>query len=233
MAINQARTTSRLEALAIRKGKKHNRVPFVLNHNPLNPPIYEWLRSAHDHISLSEKMTKVMPEPPIVGLRNPRNLRNILMPSSLPPVKPTLPRGVHKCHKKCVISLTHLVATSSIVSSVTEESFYIKDSVSCESENIIYLLFCAKCPNSQYVGETQNSLRNRFYLHRSHISRNTGKCTHVNAHFNSPNHSLRDLRCLPIEKIKSLSKPLRKAREQHWIKTLKTIFPSGLNAYEK
>ena len=214
-------------------GKKHNRVPFVLNHNPQNPPIHEWLRSAQSHLHRSSRMREAMPELPIVGLRNPKSLRNILMPSSLPPLLPTPSPGVHKCSKKCVICSIHLDITPSFVSSVTQEIFHIRDPLSCESENIIYLLFCSKCPGSQYIGETQNSLWKRFYLHRSDIGRNKGNCIHVNAHFNSPNHSVLDMRCKPIEKIKNNSKDLRKAREQYWIQKMETISPMGLNAYEK
>ena len=205
----------------------------MVTHNPLKPPVQEWLKSAHNHLHLSVRMKEAVPNLPIVGRRNPRNLRSIIMPSNLPPIQPIPPPGVKKCKKSCIICNNHLIETTSFTSAQTNEKFRIKTALTCESTNIIYLLFCSKCPQSQYIGETQNSLKKRFYLHRSDIGRNKGNCTHVNTHFNQSNHSLLDLRCLPIEEILTNCKKTRKDRERFWISKIKTTYPFGLNIYEK
>ena len=75
---------------------------------------------------------------------------------------------------------------------------------------LVYLIDCAKCGSVQYVGETGNSLQNRFYHHRSDIK--TNKNTSVARHFNGSGHTLADLRCTAIEKIKSLSPQTRKRK---------------------
>ena len=102
---------------------------------------------------------------------------------------------------------------------------------SCDSQNVIYLLFCQKsCANSQYVGQTKTTLRTRFYNHRSDIKKNKGdKCPLVTQHFNSHNHSLQDMRCMVIEKVFIQSQEARDKRESFWISKMKTLTPYGLN----
>ncbi|XP_055956400.1 uncharacterized protein LOC126831676 [Patella vulgata] len=112
--------------------------------------------------------------------------------------------------------------------------FPILDQLSCSSSNIIYLISCRKC-DKQYVGETQNALRERINGHRSDIV--TKKDKPVSIHFNQPNHDISDLIVTPIEKTKSdfetseEIKTFRLTREKFWIDKLKTTAPLGLNIH--
>ena len=89
------------------------------------------------------------------------------------------------------------------------------------------MLFCSKCPQTQYIGETKNTLKQRFCQHRSNINKNTG--TLVTQHFNQHDHSLSDLRCIAIEKQHTLNHNSRLRRETFWMHKLKTVTPQGLN----
>ena len=51
----------------------------------------------------------------------------------------------------------------------------------------------------------------------------------VAKHFNSMGHSLEDLSIYVIEKIHREEATFRKAKESHWIQTLRTLAPEGLN----
>ncbi|XP_055959087.1 uncharacterized protein LOC130014223 [Patella vulgata] len=112
--------------------------------------------------------------------------------------------------------------------------FPILDQLSCSSLNIIYLILCRKC-DKQYVGETQNALRERINGHRSDIV--TKKDKPVSIHFNQPNHDISDLIVTPKEKTKSdfetseEIKTFRLTREKFWIDKLKTTAPLGLNIH--
>ena len=53
---------------------------------------------------------------------------------------------------------------------------------SLHSPYLLSLLLLIYRRNSQYVGETKNALKTRFFVHRSHIRKNTG--TLVSRHFN-------------------------------------------------
>jgi len=51
----------------------------------------------------------------------------------------------------------------------------------------------------------------------------------VASHFNLPDHSLKDLQVMRIEKIRRDDVAQRKLRESNWICTLGTLVPSGMN----
>ena len=229
----KAESKSRTETLSYKKtiftSQKDKRVPFVITHNPLNPPIGKWLRDLQQNlIPDSNRMKNVLSEPPIIGQRNCKSLKDFLMPSSLPrPIEPN--PGSFKCtRKKCAICEKHLHEGKTFSSCQTKETFTLRGHFTCDTRNVIYLISCAKCNKAQYVGQTQNSLRERFYLHRSHINKNVG--TPLTLHFNDSNHTLEDMRCIVIESVNRFSLDERLKRESFWISKLKTIFPYGLNA---
>ena len=203
-----------------------------MTHHPCNPPLADWMRTLQTStVTPNPKMLKILPEPPILGRRNCRSLKSLVMPSILPNPPDDIP-GTSKCKRRqCVICSEHLVVTDTFQSCKTKEVFTLRHTFTCDSSNIVYLLFCTKCRGTQYVGQTENSLRQRFYLHRSDIRANRG--TLVTKHFNSPDHTLHDVRCLPIEKVHSNLLSKRLEREWFWMKKLDTITPSGLNVREK
>ena len=224
----KAREIARKDALSYNNQKKTDRVPFVITHNPLNPPISKWFHELQTNlISTDNHMRNVMPQPPLCGERNSRSLKNILMPSTLPPKKENNP-GVFKCkRKKCIICEKHLVEGVDFKSCVTKEQFKVREKFTCDSQNIIYLISCDKCGLKQYTGQSGNSLRTRFYLHRSHIGNNAG--TLLTMHFNQHDHSLDDMRCMVIEGVYGSSIADREKRESFWNAKLKTFHPYGLN----
>eukprot|EP00745_Piridium_sociabile_P022980 TRINITY_DN35811_c0_g1_i6.p3 TRINITY_DN35811_c0_g1~~TRINITY_DN35811_c0_g1_i6.p3 ORF type:complete len:150 (-),score=25.99 TRINITY_DN35811_c0_g1_i6:452-901(-) len=111
-------------------------------------------------------MKHAMPDVPVVGERNPKTFRNILMPSALPsPQLQSDVTGSHKCKNQCVICREHLVECQTFQSNQTGEVFSLRKSMSCNTTNIVYMLFCAKChTGAQYVGETKKQFENPFLL---------------------------------------------------------------------
>ena len=77
------------------------------------------------------------------------------------------------------------------------------------------------------VGQTEQRLRDRFYLHCSDIDLNRG--TPLTCHFNENNHTLRDMQCCIVERVFGTTKQDREDREDFWIDKLKTLAPYGLN----
>ena len=232
-ARKRAENIPRPQALTYKTDEPLNRTPFIVTHHPNNPPIREWLRTLHKDILMnSEKMSLVSPLPPILGERNCRNIKTLLMPSILPTVSYDSDAGSHKCAKKCIVCDTHLVETKIFSSKVTGETFTIRKKMPCQSSNIIYLLFCELC-KVQYVGQTKTTLQTRFYNHRSDIKKNSGKKkTLVTEHFNLPNHNRTNMRCLPIEQVFSSDNTKLDERENFWMYKLKTLTPFGLNTLE-
>ena len=140
-------------------------------------------------------------------------------------------QGFTLCNSsKCLTCRYHATEKDTFISNSYGSIFKIKESVNCGSKNIIYLVTCKKC-NLQYVGETSRALRDRTTDHRSNIV--TNKRTPIGLHFNSNNHSYRDLEIAAIEKISEKIQKnvvtIRKQREEFWQMKLGTKFPAGLN----
>ena len=109
----------------------------------------------------------------------------------------------------------------------TGEHFSLRVKFDCNTKNIIYLISCKKSKNVQYVGQTSDSIRNRFYQHRSNIIEK--KINPLARHFYS-DCSLVDLECMPIQKVVDTSVDERLDAETFWINKLKTSVPHGLNS---
>ena len=232
-AKEKARMIPRQEALLYKSKEKPDRTPFVVSHHPHNPPLRQWLAELHDSVlHTSARMRQASPTVPVVGERNCRNLRSLLMPTRLPSHDQEAP-GCFTCQKRCVVCKEHMLQTDTFTSDTTQETFKIKQHLTCDSSNVIYLLFCSKCKQAQYVGETKNTLKTRFYMHRNHIKQNTGTCTLVTRHFNQPNHTVTDMKCIVIEQIEGKSGTIRQSREKKWMDRLQTVTPKGLNIRDK
>ena len=85
-------------------------------------------------------------------------------------------------------------------------SLEIKTIVNCQTQNLIYLINCKKCP-TQYVGTIQA----RFSEHLGYVkNKHTNKITQTGSHFNSTGHRQSDMEISIIEKIHSTSEQYRK-----------------------
>ena len=210
--------------------KTDNSTPVIaITNNPRNPPLQQWVQDSLPILHSSSRLQEILPTPPIITHRNPHSLRTILMPSRLPEPLSSDPPGCWKCLKKrCVLCREHLSPTTTLMDYKTGSTFTIRQHITCETSNLIYLIYCNRCPQIRYVGETVQSLKGRFYVHRNHISKNTG--THLTQHFHQPHHSLQDMRCFGIEIVHSTATSARLRRETFWMRKLHTKHPDGLNA---
>lgn len=111
----------------------------------------------------------------------------------------------------------------------------------CNSSGVIYMI---KCPcGKAYIGQTSRSIKIRLTEHRSSIrtyrkekdrqeTNKYGEST-VARHFYEMRRNISDLRWVVIEKVfgndESQIKTRLLQREVHWIVTLDTKAPNGLN----
>ena len=182
---------------------------MVVTHNPCNPPFNQWVAELQkDVINSNDRMKKVLPEPPLIAERNFKPLKNHLMPTRLTTPLDAVTR-IFKCD-----------------GSKVKEQVIIRHRMTCDSSNIVYLLYCDTFSHTHYIGETKNSLRTRFYQHRSNINTNTG--THVTTHFNLHNHTLANMRCVATEKVHTDDTKIRQERESFCNRKMRTLFLLGL-----
>ena len=89
--------------------------------------------------------------------------------------------------------------------------------MTCETMNVIYILFCNTCPNLFYVGETSLPLNLRVNLHRSQIKHEEYCILKVSKHIRECGEGFK---ILPIYTIPTPCEYFRKKLEEFYIHTL-------------
>ena len=210
--------------------KNESRVPLVVTCNRRLPHIQEIVHDRMSVLHRSEKMMKVFPEAPLTAYRRDTNMEDMLVHSKYNKIfrRETYIEGTHKCDKNCAVCMHMKVGMQHI--SLNRRTFCFKDSITCKTENVVYGIFCSGCDAIIYVGETGNTIYERFQNHFTSIRKLYDQPVAI--HFSQYDHTMNDLRIIGIEKIKPSGVAgfhLRKIRESFWIKKLSTIKPVGIN----
>ena len=191
---------------------------------------------------------KDMPSP-LISYRRARNLRDILVTARVnrtPKVQhPESTRNItnyvtkttnlktptirHCRYARCKTCKSIEIGAKEFTSNITNKQFKLRDSMDCNSANVVYLITCTRCM-MQYCGECSTPLKIRMANHRYSIRK--GLDLPVAKHFNRPKHTLNDMKVMPIEKIKNDDKNKRKQREAFWIYELRTLSPEGVNVLD-
>ena len=134
--------------------------------------------------------------------------------------------------RESVISVhsNYLQESKEFSSFATGRSYKIKQTLSCTSAGVIYLVSGDEC-KLQYVGSTANPFKVRFRNHKSDMLRNKKSCE-LAIHHNKIPHDLQDFSFIVIESIKKTTGDLDDillTREGYWVAQLRTLQPFGLN----
>ena len=129
-----------------------------------------------------------------------------------------------KCNSCPICPFVQLGKSSKSTSNNTTTE--INTAVNCKTTNIIYCISCQRC-RIQYIGESERSLQERFSEHRAYVvNKHLTKAT--GAHYNTPGHSVSDMRVTILEKVFSSDPLIRKEREELFIRKYNTKY-KGLN----
>lgn len=210
---------------------------FITTFNKSNKVIRNILSKHWSILCNDPHLKATLPKQPKLTFRRAKTLRNFVAPSKLRPVLPpkktlsTKPPGCYRCNaSRCKNCMSLVKFTDTFCSFVTNNSFYIKNTLDCSSSFVIYLL---ECPcHLQYIGRTTMPLRTRMNKHRHNV--NNGFINHsVSRHAlfkHEKNFSCFKLIC--IEQIPETAQDrfgLLRRREMFWIYCLNTLAPLGLN----
>ena len=142
------------------------------------------------------------------------------------------------CKDKRCLTCKYLIQNQQIISNTTHRKYkavnHSNEILNCHSQNIIYLLSCVSC-NIQYVGETAMPLHRRMNGHRTAKSGCEHEIRHCKEVCNGHNFQIQILEKLPGNgydhqgRIDNNMLKIRKSREDDWMKSLRTIYPYGLN----
>ena len=108
----------------------------------------------------------------------------------------------------------------------TGESYRIRNRITCQSVNAVYLISCRVC-GIQYVGQTSTTINTRIRNHLYDILHGNIEKP-VARHFTSPGHNADDVTVIGIAtNVNNINRRLR--TEDSWIRILRTRQPEGLN----
>ena len=144
---------------------------------------------------------------------------------------------IGKCKKPRCMTCPLFSTNYNFKSNVTQKNYTLEnpsgENLNCQSQNVIYLLTCNNC-NIQYVGETTTRLNERMNRHRTA----TSGCQHIINHFKDTcvgaTFSTQILEKFSgsgyiHNKVCPDARSKRLDREEYWMKTLRTLYPYGLN----
>ena len=228
-----------------KKEEKEKRINLPIPYNP-RLPNYGVIAKQHwaHMIKKYPELQKVMPAPPRICYRRPKNIRDILVRARLLPPSggKNLRRklGFKRCmHTRCqCCSFTSNTTTHTSLH--RKKTWPIQSMVDCNTDHCIYSVSCHKGGNPgaacgaecQYIGLTKRKAKNRWGEHKTSarpLIQPTSKP--VGIHFNSKGHEIHDMSFVVIEKVRSRNPFVLKARESYWIQQYDAI-KHGLNIDE-
>ena len=174
------------------------------------------------------EVKRVFSPAPIVSSRSARKIKAYIVRSKLYPIEKKVESGNSRCQV-----LTNIQVTETFSSFVTKSPYKINHNFNCNSKYLIYLLSCKTC-GKQYSGKTVDNVRSRWNNYktdaRKAASGNIESCKQqfLQNYFLRDNHHgfLEDFKVTLIDKTQA-SEPTK--REYYWMRTLKTLYPDGLN----
>ena len=150
---------------------------FIVTYNPHNPPLRKWIQDIHFILLADKKMAKVFPSPPSVSYRQARNLKQILVRSSLKelPFNDVGDQPTPGCYKhqhggrgrSCRLC-PRLKEGKDFKSNFTGLNYKIRHTLTCKSKYCVYLVTCGQC-GIQYTGKSINCMHVRHGGHRQEI----------------------------------------------------------------
>ena len=136
----------------------NERVPFVTTFHPRNL-VAEKIISRKFSRGYSATRN-IFNKPPLKAFRRTKNLKDLLLRSSLLRNLPQQPPGTLSCNRTVCRTCPHVNSSSTITT--PKRHVNITEHFSCITEHMVYCLSCTKCPSTVYIGETRRRLADRF-----------------------------------------------------------------------
>ena len=189
-------------------------LPFVTTYSPSAVKLVKRIKEHFNHTFSNSEYLK--DHRIIAAYRKNKNLQDYLVNAKVKPlVEPkTRGQGDFYKHKTWIRSKSN----NNVFKNMTWANPHTK--------NCIYLITCSQC-GIQYVGETGNTMLQRFTQHRYNILRQKETHTPLVAHFLL--HGWPSLQATVIQSNPRWTTTQRVQAERVWISKLNTVYPRGLN----
>ena len=223
-----------------KEDKEKDPIYLTTTYNPVYNGLSKLVRKTWDLLDRASSTRDLHYRSVRIGYRRPKNLKDILVKTKLttdatcsdqPRTKPDLACKARNC-RYC----RKLEKGGKITSKTTGSKYYAKTNVTCNSNNVVYCISCIRC-GKQYVGQTKNSLKQRFQSHFYYIAHDAEK-TEVSRHFNRDGHkglddvSIRVLEFIHHGPQSEGAVDTRLSKEFDWIHRIRSQIPLGMNAID-
>ena len=118
---------------------------LITQYNPMLPNIKTIFKKYLPVLHSNQEMLRIFPENIInVTYKKKRNLKEFISPSLFPKIIKENNCSVEKCTRGCDIFKNFLVVSTELTCHATKRKCKIKVNLTCNTNNIIYLITC-KC----------------------------------------------------------------------------------------
>ncbi len=181
-------------------------VNLITTFHDANPNFNSILKKNFNIISNSSHLKTLLSQPPKVVYRRAPNIKSLLVKSKINAQKINFVGSRGCCNNRlsrCQIckQIPHIKQFTSRDKSF---NFEIRGNYDCDTPNAVYIFECTIC-NMQYVGETQNTFRERFNNHKSRFYTDiyhTDTCSHTSplaAHYLNTKHHFNNLNAFVVK----------------------------------
>ena len=184
---------------------------FITTFNPNNPNSYD----------IAKKSIECLKQNNVNGFQNisllqskrqPPNLKRILTKAEFSnPVA-----GVYSCDDKRCDCCQALYINDRYTFKNTNKTFVVKSRFSCDSSNLLYVIFCPSC-GEEYIGETgigKTKLRDRVRVYRQHIKQPEYQQLKVEEHLRTCGKGA--FKIFPLLQMRSNDTDLRRSYEKRF-----------------
>ena len=233
-AFNRLTNISREQALQKSvNSKDNNRMVLAITYDPRLVSPSATMRKHYEIATKDPNFHTNFPKIPRIGFKRAKNIGEILIRAKLYPVDEQYSlrnrNGFMRCTTKsygCELCV-HSQNAKEHKSCHSGEKYPIKEKIRCSDTYIIYSIQCKQCPKIEYIGQTTNSAKERFYGHHSDVL-NKRINKPVPKHFCDGRHKVSDMLFIPFEKLRKKDQTLLDLREKFWINKKNTA-KTGLN----
>jgi hypothetical protein len=199
---------------------RQQKTNLITTYHPQLSGLSQILKRHYHILEADPRLKSFFPTPPGITYRRTANLRDRLVHARVNRQQSSrFPTCAEGCGVTRCLVCSQLATNDSVVSSIDNSyTFTIRESLNCNSKNLVYLLQCNLC-RLQYIGETQTSFRLRFNNHKSHI--NSMPLLPISQHVCKTGHSFRNFAVYLLKSGFSSSKD-RLAFESYMIHNFKT-----------
>ncbi len=207
---------NREDLLKPKEIRHNNKIRLITDYNKKNPPMNE-ITQTHSHLlERTRKPAFNRTQLQVTHSRGP-NLGDLLTHTELERKQKN--RGCRPCNKPCA-TCKHVKTSQTVRSSQTGKTYSIMGDYTCQTVGAVYVLTCNEC-HTQYVGETGNTINERFRGHTSCIRHHKDNpvSNHMNTHSNKLNFSIHVVASTRADQNN------RRRLEEAWITLMDSMIP--------